>query len=236
MLKCKNIKELLKTQNIETNKLELYEEALTHSSYVNEHNKLNDKPIRNYERLEILGDSIVGKIVTEYFYKKYQDYTEEQINDAKKRIVQNASMVKASEELDLINYTRLGNGVDIKNGTNKIKEDIFEAFIGALYLDQGESFCFELIKKTIIKYYLNNEIDKTIDYKTKIQEIFQSKEFRHGDNKMNKIIYHFKTEKDGMFEAHLIFNDITYGIGQGKSKKAAEQEAAKDAWNKLETN
>lgn len=232
----KNIKDLLKSLKIETENEQYYIEALTHGSYVNEVKSLTNKVLKDYQRLEILGDSIVGKIVTEYFFKKHPEWSEEQINDAKKLVVQNYSMVKASNELDLISYARLGNGVEIDKGTKKIREDIYESFTGALYLDKGEQACVDFVKKTIIKYYLNNELQVNIDYKTRIQEIFQSKEFRHGDKKQNKIIYQKSIKDDGMFESKLIYNENVYGIGVGKTIKKAEQAAAKDAWDKLETN
>ncbi len=236
MYQAKDITQLLNKLNIKYHNKEIYQEALTHSSFIHEYNKVHTKKIKNYERLEILGDSVVGKIVTEYFYKKYPDYNEEEINNAKKIIVQNTTMVKASEQLNLLEYARLGNGIDIVKGTNKIKEDIFESFIGALYLDQGEQACYDLIKKTIIKFYLNNELSSTTDYKSKIQEIFQSNEYRHGDKKENKIDYHTTPLPDGQFTSTLGFNQIIYGKGIGKTKKQAEQQAAKDAWNKLVTN
>ncbi len=236
MHQVKDIIELLNKLNIKYHNKEIYLEALTHSSFIHEYNKVHNKKINNYERLEILGDSVVGKIVTEYFYKKYPDFNEEDINNAKKIIVQNSTMVKASEELHLLDYARLGNGIDLIKGTNKIKEDIFESFIGALYLDQGEQACDDLIKKTIIKYYLNNELDSSTDYKSRIQEIFQSNEYRHGDKKENKIDYHTTPLPDGRFISTLGFNEIIYGKGTGKTKKQAEQQAAKDAWNKLETD
>ncbi len=231
----KQLNELFLHLNINPKNERLFLQALTHSSYANEHKNKNKIDYPNYERLEILGDAVVSKIVIEYFFKKHSDWNEEQINDAKKRVVQSLSMAKASDELHLIDYTLLGNGVDIERSGRKIKEDIFEAFIGALYLDQGEQECFEILKKTVIKYYLNNEIEETIDHKTKIQEIFQSKEFRHGDRKDNKIIYQNK-QVNNSFESYLIFNEIIYGIGIGKTKKEAEQNAAKHALEKLETN
>ena len=233
--KSLNIKNLLDNLKIKYRKIDIYTEALTHSSYANEHSVNSNKKIKHYERLEILGDAIVDKIVTEYFFKRYPDYTEAKINDIRKIIVQKDTMIKASDELDLISYTRLGNGVDRKTGLDRIKSNIFESFIGAIYIDQdNEKECFNIVKNTLIKYYEQNELDENvIDYKTQIQEILQSNESKN-KRKNNAIFYRLVESSDtnDYFKVELIYGKVIYGVGEGRTKKRAEQDAAKHAIEK----
>lgn len=222
----KDINELLRKCGISSKNKNLYIEALTHGSYANESG--NTK--RNYQRLEILGDAIVQKIITEYFYKRYSNFSDVDINDVRKKLVQSNTMIKASNELELINYAFLGKGVNIEKDTKKIREDIFESFIGAVYLDQGEEKCSQILKRTLIKYFLNNELNEVTDYKSILQEILQANE----GFKKNKIQYKLISEKNNIFKMEVTFNEIRYGVGEGKTKKEAEQNAAKDAWNKYQ--
>ncbi len=224
----RNIECLLKKLNINKENIDIniFEESLTHSSYKNENKNINF----DYERLEILGDSIVQKIVTEYLYDKYPNYNESDITSDRKFIVQAAAMKKAAVELDLINHCFLGKGLNLEKDTDNIKSDLFESIVGAIYLTVGENKCKELVSNTIIKYYFNKELEDLKDYKSIIQEIFQSSNISK-NNKKNSIIYTHILEKD-KFIATLSYKGVDYGKGEGKTKKEAEKFAAKDAYSK----
>ncbi|MGL4647162.1 MAG: ribonuclease III [Mycoplasmoidaceae bacterium] len=214
------LKEQLNLDKFDKSDIKLFEEAFTHSSYKNE-----NKHAKDYERLEILGDAIVQKIVTELLYHQYPHYSEKDITEARKKIVPRETMAHAANELNLINYAFLGRGINLTKDaeTKTIKSDLFESLIGAIYLTNGEDQCTTLIKQTIMQY----QIDEIEDYKTKIQEIFQSSQV--SKNNKNKSIFYKSEEKDGQFIATLYYKKIEYGVGTGKTKKKAEQNAAKAA-------
>ncbi|MGL5591655.1 MAG: ribonuclease III [Mycoplasmoidaceae bacterium] len=223
----KEIKLLLSNLEIENNvKIETFIEAMTHKSFRNENPNIK----KDFERLEILGDSIVQKIVTEYLFIKYPEKNEANITDDRKSIVRTETMKRAANQLELIEYAFLGNGINSENDTNNIRPDLFESLIGAVYLECGEDKCKEILEKTIINYYLKKELDSSTDYKSKFQELIQSKE----SSKKNKsnYIYYKAIEENNNFKVTLIVKGVTYGVGSGKTKKSAEQAAAKDALDK----
>lgn len=223
----KEIKLLLSLLKIDCNvKIDTFIEALTHKSYRNEN--INVK--KDYDRLEILGDSIVQKIVTEYLFENYPKKNEADITDDRKLIVQSETMKRATNQLELIDYAFLGNGVNHDKDTDNIKSDLFESLIGAVYLECGEEKCKEIVIMTIIDYFLKDDLNSSIDFKSKFQELIQSKE-SNKNNKSNYIFYK-SIEESNNFKVTLIVKNVVYGEGNGKTKKSAEQEAAKDALSK----
>lgn len=212
---------LIKKLNIIAKDINLYFEAMTHNSYNNEH-KLGF----TYQRLEFLGDAIISKIISCYLF--YLKYDEQKMTEIRKMIVSGKTLKRASEDLGLIQHAFLGKGINSLTDTCKIKEDLFESLIGAIYIDQGELKVFEILKQTIIKYYKDDDLHDNIDYKTKIQEIFQKN--HTPTNKKNKIYYESKKRSDNSFETTLLFNNIKYGRGIGKTIKEAEMNAAKEAY------
>ena len=146
----KEIKLLLSLLKIDCNvKIDTFIEALTHKSYRN----VNINVKKDYDRLEILGDSIVQKIVTEYLFENYPKKNEADITDDRKLIVQSETMKRATNQLELIDYAFLGNGVNHDKDTDNIKSDLFESLIGAVYLECGEEKCKEIVIMTIIDYF-----------------------------------------------------------------------------------
>lgn len=224
-----NIKDLLKKLKIKPNDINLYIEALTHSSYSNENNlKIN------YQRLEFLGDAVLNKLVAVFLYSMSSD-DEGKMTKDRISIIQAKTLVRASCELNLGEYVRLGHGLYKRPISEKILEDIFESFIGAIYLDQNETKVNAVLLKTLFKYYLNDDLKDTIDYKTKFQEAVQE----HG--KQKKIIYrrienYGKKSSSNLFEVELVYNGIVYGRGSGLKLHDAEVEAAKKACEKISTN
>ncbi|MGL5246042.1 MAG: ribonuclease III [Mycoplasmoidaceae bacterium] len=223
----KEIKFILSDLKIDSNvNIETFVESMTHKSFRNENPNIK----KDFERLEILGDSIVQKIVTEYLFEKYPEKNESNITDDRKLIVQTETMKRASDQLGLIDYAFLGKGINPENDTGNIRPDLFESLIGAVYLECGEEKCKEIILMTIIDYFLKDDLNSSIDYKSKFQELIQSKESSK-KNKSNYIFYK-AIEENNNFKVELIVKGITYGFGNGKTKKSAEQEAAKYALSK----
>ncbi|WP_052663581.1 ribonuclease III [[Mycoplasma] testudinis] len=215
------IAELLEILKIVPNDISLFEEALTHNSYANE-----TVGKRNYQRLEFLGDSIINKLVTVFLYSMSED-DEGHMTKDRISIIQAKTLARASTDLNLGAYLQVGQGLKNRPVSESILEDIFESFIGAVFLDQGEVVANRLLMKTIIKYYLNDDLRNTIDYKTQFQEAMQE----HG--KQTNIVYK-KLHGDGSnFEVELICNGITYGRGYAGKLHDAEVLAAKEACEKI---
>lgn len=221
-----SIKQLLFRLKIKTQQLQLYEEAVTHRSFSNEHGY-----DVSYERLEFLGDAIIHKLVSEYLFSL--NLSEGEMSKIRIQIVQSETLIRAAKEINLDQTILLGKGLQ-KDPSPSIIEDVFEAFIAALYLDQGEKKVKEIIDNTIIKYHSKNDLSTTIDYKTLLQEVLEH-------NPKNQLFYKLvkktKTADDtNSFLVEVWWNQICYGRGEGKKLKEAEKLAAKDAYQKIANN
>ncbi len=217
--------ELLKRLNIPYTNLELYDRALTHTSYANEYNTVS------YERLEFLGDAVLELIISEYLYKTSKE-SEGKMTKLRSSYVCENALYEYSCLLGLNEELKLGKGELERDGKHNktIVADIFESFIGAIFLDCG----FEVVKKfiydNVIPLIENNSIDFIEDYKSVLQELVQT------DRKSLEYVVvneegpaHAKT-----FEVIVKIDDIIYGQGVAHSKKEAEQLAAKSALKKSE--
>jgi ribonuclease-3 len=207
--------------------------ALTHSSYANEHKKSD---MKNNERLEFLGDSVLGLIISEYLYTHYLKQEEGQLTKMRAKIVCEASLGEAARNLGLGEVMLFGRGEELTGGRDRtsILSDAFEAIVAALYLDGGieaaQVFVLRELRETIESAAVGKLF---MDYKTKLQEVIQVK-------KGNRIRYEiFKEEGPDhakLFYTHVILNDDVIGTGSGRSKKESEQEAAKEGLKRLEKN
>ena len=219
------MEELFNRLSIKPNNIKLYELAFSHSSYVNEKHLKAD-----YERLEFLGDAVLEVVMSDYLYNHY-DYLEGEMTKIRSNYVcENACFTYASD-LDFSKYIKVSNGEEKEGGRFKkvILADIFEAFMGAIYLDLG----FDTVKKVILDIitpYIEDK--KTVffnDYKSALQEFVQTDQ--------RTVHYEVINEEgpahDKTFTIVVSVDGIIYGKGVGSSKKEAEQEAAKDALNKL---
>lgn len=210
------------------NNKELLEDALTHSSYSYE-NRLN----RNYERLEFLGDAVLQLVVSEYLLIKYKDFDEGVLSKYRAYFVSEEFLSRVASEINLGNYIKLGKGEASSGGMNRpsILCDIFESIVAALYLDGGYNearrFIIELFADKIDEFVKNNVFT---DYKSELQKITQ-KIFESLPE--YKIVREIGPEHDKMFVVELSINNKIYCFGEGKSKKKAEQDAAKKALNLL---
>lgn len=196
--------------------------ALTHSSYANEHKK----PIENNERLEFLGDSILGIIVAEHLFNNYKQKPEGELTKLRAMLVCESSLYKYATQLEIGEYMKFGKGEKNTGGKRRpsILADAFEAVIAAIYLDGG----MENARKFVLKF--TNDIVDTkpafSDYKTRLQEIIQQ-------NPEERIEYVLCCESgpdhDKSFTVEVRLNNNVIGKGTGKSKKLAEQRAALEA-------
>lgn len=219
------MKELFDVLDIKPINLSLYELAFSHSSYANEKHLKND-----YERLEFLGDAVLELIMSDYLYNHY-NYPEGEMTKIRSNYVCENACFTYANSLGFSNYIKVSNGEEKEGGRFKkvILADIFEAFMGAIYLDLG----FDTVKRVILNIitpYVEDE--KTVffnDYKSALQEYVQTDQ--------RSVQYVLIDEKgpahNKTFTMEVKVDDIIYGKGVGSSKKDAEQEAAKDALNKL---
>ena len=203
--------------------------ALTHSSYANEYR------CKSYERLEFLGDSVLGLIISEYLFDKMKSTPEGDLSRIRSSLVCEESLSAIAKRLNFGKFIRLGNGEE-KAGSrcrNSILCDVFEAILAAIYLDGGIDSARDYIYRIMRTERDNNLIDKSSkDYKSRLQEKIQ-KEFHN----KSKIIYTVSNETgpehQKKFEIDLTINGKKISSGSGKSKKEAEQEAAKLALSVL---
>lgn len=215
--------EILNKLNIVPNNLFLFETAFTHTSYCNE-----NKESSNYERLEFLGDKVIDLIVSEYLYNK-KNISEGEMTKIRASHVCEDALYEYSLNNEFDKYLKLGKGEEATGGRNKkaILADVFEAFVGALYLDQGIEKAKEFVYSTVIDSINKNE-NLFIDYKSILQEMIQT------DKKSLEYVVtkEMGPSHDKEFEVEVIVGNIVYGRGIGKTKKDAEQNAAKNALDK----
>lgn len=201
--------------------LSIYIEALTHRSFANEHNQNY-----SYQRLEYLGDSVLGFLTADYLYNKYPKKHEGELTVFRKRLVCSNTETAIAKQLGLQNFILMGVGASKSNGLDKILEDCFEALLGAIYLDLGVEQVRKLLIKTLFKFDNDKIMNSALDYKTLVQEALMK---HNAQNAM----YHTKQLGPNKFDSVLKVNGIVYGRGSGQNKKSAEKAAAAEAYSKL---
>lgn len=215
--------ELLDKFNIKTDNEEMYQTALTHTSFANEHGK------ESYERLEYLGDAVLELIMSEYLYKN-TTYEEGEMTKLRSHYVCENALYEYSLRIGLNEFLLLGNGEYESGGKFRkaIVADIFEAFIGAMYLDKGLDVVKDFIHSNVIDLIESNAFTFEEDYKSKLQELVQT------DKRSLKyvVINEEGPAHNKVFTVEVKIDDIIYGVGKAHSKKEAEQEAAKNALSK----
>ena len=199
-------------------------EALTHSSYSNE-----NKRYKFNERLEFLGDSVLSIVISDYLFKKEENLPEGELTKLRANIVCEESLSEVAAEINLGDYLLLGKGEEATGGRDRISilADALEAVIAAIYLDGGienaRKFIFTYMEE-IIRDSIKGKIFR--DYKTYLQEVLQS---RGEQNIWYKLIEEKGPDHNKRFVMEVGINDKVLGVGEGKSKKDAEQVAAKAA-------
>jgi ribonuclease III len=227
MVSTKFINQLETKYHIKFNNLKLLEEAFTHSSYANEHPKSG---IRNYEKLEFLGDAVLELAISNYLYRNFTDLNEGELTRMRSNIVDTEGFSAFSQKFGFPAEINLGHGEE-KAGARSRKtllEDVFEAFNGALFLDQGMDAVEHFLSLTVYPMIDAGKFDASRDYKTDLQELLQ----KDGPIKIEYTV--LKEEQTPLrFTVQLIVDGKVLSQGKGHNKKAAEQEAAKVALTKL---
>lgn len=205
----------------------LLEEALTHSSYANEH---RNRLIKDNERLEFLGDAILDLIISEYLFKKYSQMPEGDLSKIRASIVCEGSLAKMAHQMQLGQYILLGKGEELTGGRERasILADAFEAITGSLFIDGGFECARQFIRDTLVQAVEQTASIETLykDYKTLLQEAVQ---------KISASPIHYEVmgeegpDHDKHFYVEVFHENRSLGRGIGKSKKEAEQDAAKKA-------
>ena len=219
-----NISKFEDTINYKFEKKSYILEALTHSSYSNE-----NKNYKFNERLEFLGDSVLSIVISDYLFKKEKNLPEGELTKLRANIVCEESLSEVAGQIHLGEYLLLGKGEEATGGRDRISilADALEAIIAAIYLDGGleeaSKFIFRFMEEII-----ENSIEGKIfrDYKTYLQEVLQSKGEQHI---WYKLIEEKGPDHNKRFVMEVGINDKVLGVGEGKSKKDAEQVAAKSA-------
>ena len=214
------MRRLLNKLEIPYKNIKLYETALTHTSFANENNVIS------YERLEYLGDAVLELVVSEYLYKN-TEYGEGKMTKLRSHYVCENANYEYSTKLGLNEYLRLGHGEEENGGKYRkaIVADIFESFLGAMYLDLGFTSVREFIYKNVIPFIEDKSIDFFDDYKSVLQELVQT------DKKSlsYRVVDESGPAHDKTFTVEVVIDDIVYGRGVDHTKKGAEQIAAHDA-------
>ncbi|MCQ5128410.1 ribonuclease III [Butyricicoccus faecihominis] len=200
--------------------------ALTHSSYANEH---KSQHLHHNERLEFLGDSVLGFVTADHLMNRFPDLPEGELTKIRASVVCESALCGIAAEIGLRDHIRLGHGEEAGGGRDRasILADATEALIGAIYLDGG----IEPARAFVLRF-IPKKVDASLagcmfkDYKTMLQEIVQK-------NKQETLSYRLAGQSgpdhDKRFQMELLLNSNVFATGEGRSKKEAEQMAAKKA-------
>ena len=217
----------MKDINIEFEQYDIYVQAFSHSSFINDF-KL-DKLSHN-ERLEFLGDAVLELTVSQFLFKKFPLLPEGKLTKLRASIVCEPSLVTFAMSLNMNELLLLGKGEEKTGGRERpsLIADAFESFIGALYLDKGLEIVEKFLEKVVFPHVVDENYTANRDYKTELQE------YMHRHNKGN-ITYHLLDESGPahhkMFTSEVLLNGKPLETGKGRTKKESEQNAAKKALN-----
>jgi len=207
------------------------EEALTHASSLNEHR--GDEPRRDNERLEFLGDAVLDLIISEALIERHPGATEGALSKMRARLVSEAALALVARRLELGRFLRLGRGEELSGGREKtsLLADALEAVVAAVYADGG----YDAARVSVLAV-LDPELSAEsasgggVDYKTQLQEYCQQ---RLGQLPLYRVTHESGPDHRKVFQVELMIHGQCYGQGTGKSKKEAEQQAARTALERL---
>ncbi len=218
------------TLGITFNDISLLEQALAHSSYVNENPDFTPAP---NERLEFLGDAVLGLVVAERLYQLFPQFTEGQMTRLRAALVRRETLARMAQAIGVGDHLYLGKGEEASGGRQKPLNlaGAIEAVIGAIFLDQGiaraRDFTLRLLETDLSEAVARGD---SVDYKSELQELTQAREQQ---TPTYHVIESTGPEHDKRFTVEVRIGDTLLGWGSGKSKKAAESEAARAALGKL---
>ncbi|WP_100010990.1 ribonuclease III [Lentibacillus sediminis] len=226
-----NVTQLEETTGISFNNHALLKQAFTHSSYVNEH---REEATSDNERLEFLGDAVLELAVSQYLFRKNPNMPEGEMTKLRAAIVCEPSLENFARDLGFGDHMLLGRGEEQTGGRDRpsLLADVFESFLGALYLDQGFAVALEFFETHVFPKIKTGAFSHAMDYKSQLQELIQR-------DKNQTIKYVIAEEKgpshDREFVAEASLNGEVAGKGTGRTKKEAEQRAAKAALDNYNT-
>lgn len=206
------------------------EGALYHSSYANEHRSLG---IHSNERLEFLGDAVLGVVTADYLYRRHPDLPEGDLTRIRAALVCEESLHEVARSLGLGRHLRLGRGEEQGGGRERpsILADATESVFAAVYLDGGMEEATALIHRVLLDKEREEAVeDRRRDYKTELQELVQRKS---GSSLGYQMTGASGPDHAKVFEAAVVLNGEEFSKGTGHSKKEAQQAAAKEALEKL---
>ena len=220
----RNIEELANLLHIQIKDKNIFVLALTHPSYNADANTKH----QDYERLEYMGDALLDFVSADIIFKTHPEMNQGIMSKLRSYLVKSHSLAEYARSINLAEYIRVGHSISLKQiaSSDKILEDVFEALIGAIYLDQGIDTAYQFISSLLKKDIEKFNIDDLTDYKTRLQEEMQAE---HRDSVHYELVSQVGPAHDRTFTVNVLFNDIVLASGQGKSKKTAEEEAAKNA-------
>ncbi|NIK68795.1 MULTISPECIES: ribonuclease III [unclassified Paenibacillus] len=229
-MKRDSINELQTRLQLRFKQLKLLKQAFTHTSYVNEH---KHGTIEHNERLEFLGDAVLQLLVSEYLFAAYPNRPEGELTRMRASVVCEPSLAQFAERLELGAHIQLGRGEEQLGGRQRpaLLADLFEAFVGAIFLDAGIERTRAFLETHMFPYIESNDYGLLVkDFKSKLQERAQHKG-------LGAVEYRIMEERgpahDREFVVEVCIGDIPYGNGSGRTKKEAEQRAAAVAWQSL---
>ncbi len=226
MLNKKLLVEILNKYNLKVKSYDNFFLAMTHSSFANEHN------LKHNERIEFLGDAILGLLVAEYIYLNFETMPEGNMSKLRASYVCEDANAKYAREIGIDKLLLLGHGEELSGGRVRpaILSDAFESFLGAIYLEGGIEEVRKLLKVVVFPHILALNEVQFIDYKSKLQEYIQAETRTALDYRLDNVE---GPPHNRMFTMSVYLEDLKLGTGKGKSKKEAEQEAAKAALAKM---
>jgi len=229
-MKRDQFQELQQRLELRFSRAKLLKQAFTHTSYVNEHKRGS---IEDNERLEFLGDAVLQLLVSEYLYSAYPKRPEGELTRMRASVVCEPSLAQFAERLELGTYVQLGKGEEQLGGRQRpaLLADLFESFVGAIFLDMGIDAARSFLTKHMFPFIESNDYGLLVkDSKSKLQERSQ----HYG---LGPVEYRIVEEKgpahDREFVVEVFLGDARFGIGTGRTKKEAEQRAAAEAWHAM---
>jgi ribonuclease-3 len=204
----------------------LFVQAFTHTSFA--HERKSSQRVFDNERLEYLGDAVLELLVSEFLYYRFPKMSEGELTRTRARVVCEPSLASFARELQFGKFVRLGKGEELTGGRERasLLADLFEAFIGALYLDQGLEKVRQFLHKLVFPQINGTWLDQMTDAKSQLQELVQQE-------KRGLLEYRIVDVQgpahDRFFSAEVYLDDRKLGRGSGRSKKEAEQQAANAA-------
>ncbi|MEG0034531.1 MAG: ribonuclease III [Bacilli bacterium] len=213
--------------NIVPNNLAIYKTAFTHSSFNFDANTTH----RDYERLEFMGDSLIGFVVADLAFNLHSDLSQGDMSKLRSTLVQSQGLKELAMKYEMEKYVIVGKSLlnqDLSKMSHLL-EDVFEAVIGAIYLDQGLKKAYGVVKGIFYDKVKDFDFTTLHDYKSRLQEEFQA-ETRQSVEYI--VLKESGPAHDRVFKVAVKFGDIVLGTGEARSKKDAEQAAAKDALSK----